>query len=47
MVNFVYNFPHKLPNQLRLVGILQNYEILGKSQNWLEGEPSAQSPFYK
>ena len=40
----VYEFPHKLPNDLRL-RILGNKEILGKSQIWVE--PSAQSPFQK
>ena len=27
--------------------ILKNQQILAKSQNWLEGEPSARSPFQK
>ena len=35
-------FPHDLPNDLRL-GILENQEISGKSQNFMELLPSVQS----
>ena len=31
----IYELPHKLPNDLRL-RILGNYEISGKSQNFIE-----------
>ena len=34
--NIVYELPHELPNDLRL-----------KSQEWVEVEPSTQSPFHK
>ena len=37
---------HKLPNDFRL-RILGNWEILEKSQIWMETKPSAQSPFQK
>ena len=45
-MNFVRKLPHELPNDLRLK-ILWNLEILGKSQDWMETESSAQSPFQK
>ena len=38
----IYELPHKLPNDLRL-GIVGNYDISGKSQNFIELYPSAQS----
>ena len=38
----IYELPHKLSNDLRL-RILGNLEISGKSQNFLELQPSAQS----
>ena len=46
IINFVYELPHKMPNNLTL-RMLGNYEILGKPQNWVEIEPSAQSPLQK
>ena len=42
--NIVYKLTHKLPNNLRLK-ILGNSEIMGKTQKWVEAEPSSQSPF--
>ena len=44
IANLVYDFPHKLPNDLRLT-ILGNKKILKKSQIWVETQPSTQSPF--
>ena len=38
----IYELPHELPNELRL-RILGNEEISGKSQNFMELKPSAQS----
>ena len=46
IINFVYASPHELPNDLRL-RILGNQKILGKSQNCVVTEPSAQFPFQK
>ena len=46
IANLVYGLPHKLPNDLRL-RILENKEMLGKSQIWVETQPSAQSLFQK
>ena len=46
IANLVNELPHKLLNDLRL-GILGNKEILGKSQIWMETQPSVQSPFQK
>ena len=46
IINFVYELPHELLNDLRL-RMLRNYEISGKSQSWFETEPSAQSRFPK
>ena len=43
ITNLVYEFPHKLPNDLRR-RILRNKKIFGKSQIWVETYPSAQSP---
>ena len=45
-MNFVNELPHKLPNNLIRVRIWESLEILAKSQNLLEREPSAQSPFH-
>ena len=44
--NLVYELPHDLPHDLRL-RILGNKEMLGKSQIYVETQPSAQSPFQK
>ena len=38
----IYKLPHELPNNLRL-RILGNYKISGKSQNFIEWKPGAQS----
>ena len=38
----MYEFHYELPNNLRL-RIIGNYEISGKSQNFIELKPSAQS----
>ena len=38
----MYELPHELPNDLRL-RILGNYEISGKSQNFIELLPSDSS----
>ena len=46
IANLVYELPHKLPNDLRLM-ILENKEILGKTQIQVETQPSAQSLFQK
>ena len=40
--NGIHHFPHELPNDLR-ISILENYEILEKSQNFIEGESSGHS----
>ena len=37
-----YELPHELPNKLKL-RILETYKRLGKSQNLIELQPSAQS----
>ena len=34
IANLVYELPHELPNDLRLLGILGNKEILRKYQIW-------------
>ena len=39
MGTLVYELPHELSNNLRL-GILGNKEILGRSQIWVERNPS-------
>ena len=39
----IYELPHKLPNIIRLK-ILGNWEISGKSQSFIELQPSAQLP---
>ena len=44
--NLVYELPHELPNGLRL-RILGNVELLGRSQIWLQIQPSNQSPLQK
>ena len=44
--NIVDKLPHELPNNLRL-RILGNYEILEKSQNFVQTEVSALTPFLK
>ena len=46
MISSIANLVYELTNDLR-VTILGNKEILGKSQIWVETEPSAQSPFQK
>ena len=46
ITNLVHDFPHRLPNDLRL-SILENYEILEKCQVWVERSPSIQSCFQK
>ena len=46
IVKFVHELPHRLSNDFRLT-IIKNLEISGKSQNWLEVEPSVQYPFEK
>ena len=46
IANLVHELPHELPNDVRL-RIWGNKEILGKSQIWVETQPSAQSPFQK
>ena len=46
ITNFVINLPHEVPNDISL-GILGNYEVLGKILNWIETEFSVQSPFQK
>ena len=38
----IYKLPHRLPNDLRL-RLLGNWEISGKSQNFIELLPSDQS----
>ena len=43
---FVYELPHKLPNELRLK-ISENWGLSGKSQYWVQPGPSTQSPFEK
>ena len=45
VINFAYELPHKLPNNLQL-RILGNY-ILGKSPNWVKTKSSARSPLRK
>ena len=42
LIRGIYELPHKLPKDIRL-GILENFEISGKSQNLIELKPSAQS----
>ena len=42
----VYDLPHEFPNDLRL-WILGNKAILGKSQIWVQTQPSVKSPFQK
>ena len=44
--NLVYELPHELPNDLRL-RVLVNKKILGKSQIWVETQPSTPSPSQK
>ena len=44
--NIVCGLPHELPKDLRLT-ILGNSEIMGKTQKWVEAEPSTQSPLQK
>ena len=44
IANLVYDIIQKLPNDLKL-RFLSNKEILGKSQNWMETQPSANHPF--
>ena len=46
MANLLYEWPHELPNDLRL-RILGNKKILGKSKILVETQPSAQSSFQK
>ena len=41
--NGMYKLPHNLPNDLKL-RILGNQEISGKCLNFIESQPSAQSP---
>ena len=41
MISSKINFGHKILNDI--LKNLRNYEILGKSQTWLEVKPSAQS----
>ena len=43
MKNFVYELVHEFQNDFRFLGSLE----IGKSQNWVETEPSAQSTFQK
>ena len=45
IANLVYELPKELPNDLSLN--LGHKEILGKSQIWVETEPSAHSSFQK
>ena len=42
----IYELPYELQNDLSL-GILGNWEIMGKTQKWKEAEPSTQSPLQK
>ena len=42
MKKFVYELPQELPNDVKL-RILGDQEILGKSQNWVMTQLSAQS----
>ena len=42
----MHELPHKLLNNLRF-RTLENKELFEKSQNWVEAEPSLQSPFQK
>ena len=44
--NIRYELSHELPNDLRL-RILGNFEIMGKTQKWMEAEYSAQSHLQK
>ena len=46
IANLVCKLSHELPNDLRL-RILENKEILGKSQIWFETHPCPLSPFQK
>ena len=39
----IYEFPYELPNDFRL-RILENYEISGKCINFIELQPTVQSP---
>ena len=45
MTDFVYELPHKFSNsRLRIV---ENWEILEKSQTWMGAQPSVQPPLNK
>ena len=46
IANLVYELIHELPNDLRL-GILGNKKIFGKSQIWMETQPTAHSSFQR
>ena len=46
MTKLVHEFPHQLPNDLR-IRILGNLEILENCQMWMETKPSTQSSLQK
>ena len=43
----MYKLPYELSNNLRLTIRTYSWEILEKSQIWVEAQPSTQSPFQK
>ena len=43
MIDFIFKFSHGFPNKLRLL-TLENSEIQGKSQYWVEAQPGTQYP---